>query len=64
MLPDHLDRAFEKFYRADATNTAISGTGLGLTIVKHLVDAHGGRVHLESQPGQGTTVYLHMPLMR
>lgn len=62
MLPDQLDRVFEKFYRADATNTAISGTGLGLTIVKYLVDAHHGMVELESQPGHGTTVRLQLPL--
>jgi two-component system phosphate regulon sensor histidine kinase PhoR len=62
MLPDQLERAFEKFYRADATNTAISGTGLGLTIVKYLVEAHGGTVRLESQPSEGTTVHVQLPL--
>jgi len=64
MQPDQLDRVFEKFYRADATNTAISGTGLGLTIVKYLVDAHRGAVLLESQPGHGTTVRLQLPLIQ
>lgn len=62
--PGHLDRIFEKFYRVDATNTAISGTGLGLTIVKHLVEAHRGTVHLESQPGHGTTVQIRLPLVQ
>ena len=62
--PGHLDRVFEKFYRVDATNTAISGTGLGLTIVKHLVEAHRGTVRLESQPAKGTTVRLELPLVQ
>jgi two-component system phosphate regulon sensor histidine kinase PhoR len=61
MLPDQLERVFEKFYRVDSTNTAISGTGLGLTIVKHLVDAHGGAVFLKSQLGQGTAVHIVLP---
>ena len=60
--PGHLDRVFEKFYRVDATNTAISGTGLGLTIVKYLVEAHKGTVRLESQPAKGTTVRIELPL--
>jgi signal transduction histidine kinase len=62
--PGHLDRVFEKFYRVDATNTAISGTGLGLTIVKYLVEAHRGTVRLESQPAKGTTVRLELPLVQ
>ncbi len=64
MLPDQVERAFEKFYRADATNTAISGTGLGLTIVKHLVEAHDGTVALQSQRGHGTRVSVHLPLVQ
>jgi len=64
MLPSHLERVFEKFYRADATNTAISGTGLGLTIVKYLIEAHRGSIRLESQPGQGTTVHVQLPMVQ
>ena len=64
MLPDQVEQAFEKFYRADATNTAISGTGLGLTIVKHLVEAHGGQVSLQSQRGHGTCVSVLLPLVQ
>jgi len=64
MLPDQVERAFEKFYRGDATNTAISGTGLGLTIVKHLVEAHGGEVALQSLPGKGTTITIFLPLIQ
>lgn len=49
-------RVFDKFYRADATDTAVSGTGLGLTIVKYLVEAQGGQVRIESNLGSGSTV--------
>lgn len=64
MLPGQVEQAFEKFYRADATNTAISGTGLGLTIVKHLVEAHGGQVSMQSQLGHGTRVSVRLPLVQ
>lgn len=64
MLPEQIERAFEKFYRGDATNTAISGTGLGLTIVKHLVEAHRGEVELKSIPNKGTTITIFLPLVQ
>ncbi len=59
---EQLERVFDKFYRADASNTAIPGTGLGMTIVKHIVEAHGGRVWIQSRLGQGTTVHFTLPL--
>ena len=62
MTPGQVDRVFEKFYRADATNTAISGTGLGMTIVKHLVEAQSGQVNVDSTPGQGTAVTVTLPV--
>jgi two-component system phosphate regulon sensor histidine kinase PhoR len=59
---EHVPRVFERFYRADpARSREHGGTGLGLSIVKHLMEAHGGRVDLSSALGRGTTVRLVFP---
>jgi two-component system OmpR family sensor kinase len=56
-------RAFERFYRADASRTrAHGGSGLGLSIVAALVAAHGGRVELDTAPGEGATFRVRLPL--
>jgi len=58
----HLPRIFERFYRVDPGRAREEGgTGLGLSIVKHLVEAHGGRVKAESEPGVGTTINALFP---
>ncbi len=59
---DSLPRVFERFYRVDtARSREQGGTGLGLSIVKHIIQAHGGDVSAESQPGHGTTFRLTLP---
>jgi len=56
-------KIFEKFYRGkQASSVSPTGTGLGLTLVKHIMDAHGGEVTVRSQPGKGTRVGLILPL--
>jgi two-component system sensor histidine kinase SenX3 len=58
-----LDRIFERFYRVDparARNTG--GTGLGLSVVKHVAASHGGDVRVWSEPGQGSSFTLRLPL--
>ena len=59
---EHLLRVFERFYRVDkARSRELGGTGLGLSIVKHIVQAHGGRVWAESVVGQGSKFYFALP---
>jgi signal transduction histidine kinase len=59
---DEIDRVFERFYRGghELTRT-VKGSGLGLTLVKEVVEAHGGTVHVESEPGRGSTFSIRLP---
>jgi two-component system, OmpR family, sensor histidine kinase BaeS len=58
IAPDVLPQIFNRFYKSRDS----SGTGLGLPIARHLVEAHGGRITAESQPGQGTTMRIRLPV--
>jgi two-component system phosphate regulon sensor histidine kinase PhoR len=59
---ESLDRVFERFYRVDkARSRDQGGTGLGLSIVKHIVQAHGGEVRVESELGKGATFFFTVP---
>jgi signal transduction histidine kinase len=58
--PEHLPRVFDRFYRADASRSS-DGAGLGLALLKSIVDLHGGSATIESTVGRGTTVKLIFP---
>jgi signal transduction histidine kinase len=60
MTPEEMDHLFERFYRADTVSTG--GTGLGLTICKLIVEGHGGEIHAESKPGEGSIFTFTVPL--
>jgi two-component system phosphate regulon sensor histidine kinase PhoR len=57
---DEVSRVFERFYRVDKSRTG-RGTGLGLSIAKHIVEAHRGKIWVESTEGQGSTFYFTIP---
>ncbi|MDH4272517.1 MAG: HAMP domain-containing histidine kinase, partial [Candidatus Aminicenantes bacterium] len=63
IAPQEQKKIFEKFYRVSSQeNDRLPGTGLGLSLVHHIVTAHGGRIEVESAPGKGSTFSILLPL--
>ena len=61
MPADEVEKIFDKFYRVDSSNKAVPGIGLGMSIVKTFIEAHGGKIWVESEVGKGTTVSFTIP---
>jgi PAS domain S-box-containing protein len=61
MTGEQVARIFDKFYRADASDTAVGGLGLGMSIARQIVEAHNGRIWVESTPGEGTKASFILP---
>jgi len=57
---DDISRIFERFYRVDRSRSG-SGTGLGLSIARHIIEAHGGKIWVDSVEGQGSTFFFIIP---
>ncbi len=62
MTQEQVEKIFDKFYRVDASDMGVEGTGLGMTIVKYIVEAHNGKINVESELGKGTAVTFTIPL--
>jgi len=62
---EELEHVFDKFYRVDANKSQAKGTGLGLNLVKQIVEkVHNGRVFVRSKPGSGSTFGFELPLVK
>lgn len=62
MSPEDIAHAFEPFHRTGAAKESVPGVGLGLFVARRIVEAHGGRIVIESTPGAGSTFTVHLPL--
>ena len=60
IAPEDLPRIWDRLYRGDASRSE-RGLGLGLSLVRAVVEAHGGRVAVDSEPGKGSTFRVHLP---
>ncbi len=61
IAPENLPRVFERFYRADPSRTGAGNAGLGLSICKAIVEAHGGAIEVASKENVGTTFTVRLP---
>jgi two-component system phosphate regulon sensor histidine kinase PhoR len=63
IAPEEQRRIFERFYRATSARARnVRGSGIGLALVKHIAEAHGGRVEVDSTPGRGSTFTVYIPV--
>jgi two-component system phosphate regulon sensor histidine kinase PhoR len=63
--PEDLPRIFDKFYRVRANNKMAKGTGLGLTLVKHIIETvHDGKLSVTSEQGKGSTFSFELPVLK
>jgi len=63
IAPKNLQRIFEKYYRVEHNTRRIPGTGIGLTIARDIVKAHGGEIWVESVLGEGTEFFFTLPVV-
>jgi signal transduction histidine kinase len=58
------DRVFDRFYQVDSSSTRqFGGVGIGLAVVKQIIEAHGSRVLVDSEPGKGSTFSITLPVV-
>lgn len=62
IAPEHLPYIFQRFYRIPEQSGTVRGTGLGLYICRQIIEAHQGKIEVESTPGEGATFHIYLPL--
>ena len=62
MTNEEIEQIFHRFYRAQSMSAVTQGLGLGMCIVKRIVEDHGGKIYVTSRPGEGTTIKCTLPI--